>query len=1030
MFNRSCLWLGLVLALVAGCGSLTDIVNRLSGSKEQVEPVSTKLLMTAVPPPGVGASGTNNSLGTLKVTSGEMIIDTDTAVMMLDTDVYQGDVIKQDVPQTSAFSNYKGDPSVAVFNFDSMTIGPDVKITVRGKPMLALVSQGDATVSASLDISGGNGQASSGGAGRIGGGIGVTAAQYTYPSWGPFGNPFGQQSSPPKDPYSDYTPMGRGVGGSDFGGTAVGVGGGGFGGTGGNGGGLGSSTGGSHGGATYGDLAAMLEGGSGGGSGKGGGVLGCAGGGGAGGGTILIASNGKLTVSGTILSNGGNGANAGYTGYAGGGGGSGGGIVLCGKTLAVTGVLSACGGNSGQPITCSGSGGGGGGRMVLYVPTLNPAEVTLTGSFTAAGGSTAGGWPGQNGQAGTCDLLTDLLVVQQGQTFDSKTKGSLSLMCLASQVDAGGSWIVTNDQTVQTLVGGGQVTLSNSKLTLGDADASCEFSGILSGNGQMVKTGAGTLTLSGTSGNTCSGATTVAGGVLLLRKDSGVALAGDVTINSGTLRLGRAESIADTRSITVTNGLFDMRDLAETLAGLTIAAQGTTKVGTGRLTVGSLNGAGTLVGTGSELYVGGGTFQGTIGGEFTLVKTGSGTLSLQGNNCYTGQTMLTAGTLAAGSDAVLSDPQTPLVFSGGTLQVTGASWHSTAHPITWQGGGIDVAEGSNTFTISQALAGQGMLTKLGAGTLVLTGQNTYIGGTTVNRGTLRGPAGSLPGNIINNATLTFDQATDEMFAGNISGTGTLTKTGTSSLSLGGTNSYQGATSLQTGTLKAVGQGSLPAASAVTIANGANLELSADGTDYTVASAISGAGTLTKTGSGKVQLTGTLTYTGPTQVAAGTLTVPLSSLATSSAINILQDGCLETHGSTATNLSTSVGTIKADGGLTLGNAAAAGSYTFAGTLDVGSQIVYLCSADQVVLGKAALLSGGKLMVATGLKLDAGKPVSGHGQIRGDVDLGNGGTIHGDSSGSRIAIYGDVTGTGTLINVNVYGDVASTVTQTVQ
>ena len=236
--------------------------------------------------------------------------------------------------------------------------------------------------------------------------------------------------------------------------------------------------------------------------------------------------------------------------------------------------------------------------------------------------------------------------------------------------------------------------------------------------------------------------------------------------------------------------------------------------------------------------------------------------------------------------------------------------------------------------------------------------------------------------------------------------------------------------MQTGTLKAVGQGSLPAASAVGIASGANLELSANGTDYAVASAISGAGTLIKTGAGKVQLTGTLTYTGQTQVTAGTLTVPLASLATSSAINILQGGCLETHGSTAMNLSTSAGTLKADGVLTLGNATIVGSYTFAGTLDAGSQVVYLCSADQVVMGKAALLGGGKLMVATGLKLDAGKSITGHGQVRGDVDLGTGGTIHGDGSGSRISIYGDVTGTGTLINVNVYGDVGPNVTQTVQ
>ena len=736
MFKRLCLWFVLALPLIAGCTSLDELVNRLLGRTEQVSPMTMDKLMTVQPPQGIGASGNDATLGAVNITSGEVIIDTNSAVIMTDTDVYQGDVVKQDVPQTSAFSNYKGDPSVAVFHFDSLTIGPDVKVTIKGNAMLALLSKGDATVAASLDISGGNGQTGPGGAGRVGGGIGVSAAKYTYTSWGPFG----PSSSTPIEPYSDYTPMGRGVGGSEFSGNGIGAGGGGFGGAGGNGGAPGKSAGGSKGGATYGDLAAMLEGGSGGGSGEHssdwGGVINSAGGGGAGGGTILIASDARLTVNGSILANGGKGGDAGYTGHAGGGGGSGGGIVLCGKSLAVTGTLSARGGNSGQPRTCPGSGGGGGGRMVLYVPTVNPAEMTLTGSFTAAGGNTTGDWPGQNGQTGTCDLMSELLVIHKGQTFDSQAKNPLRLTCPASQVDAGGSWTVTNDQTVQTLVGAGQVVL-NSVLTLGDADASCEFSGVLGGNGQLVKTGTGTLTLSGASGNTCSGATTVAGGVLLLKKDSGVAIAGDVAINAGTLQLGHAESIADTRSVTVTKGLFDMQGFAETIAGLSIAASGQTKVGTGRLTTGSLNGAGSLAGTSSELYVGSGSFGGTISGGFTLVKTGSGTLTLQGNNTYTGQTVLTAGVLAAGSDSALGDPQTPLVFRGGTLQVTGASWHSTPRSITWQGGSIDVVETGNTFTISQALAGQGMLTKLGAGTLILTGRNTYTGGTTVNCGTLR-----------------------------------------------------------------------------------------------------------------------------------------------------------------------------------------------------------------------------------------------------------------------------------------------------
>ena len=53
------------------------------------------------------------------------------------------------------------------------------------------------------------------------------------------------------------------------------------------------------------------------------------------------------------------------------------------------------------------------------------------------------------------------------------------------------------------------------------------------------------------------------------------------------------------------------------------------------------------------------------------------------------------------------------------------------------GGGIDVSDAGTTLTLSGTAAGAGALTKNGAGTLVLSGTNTYTGGDTVNRGTLR-----------------------------------------------------------------------------------------------------------------------------------------------------------------------------------------------------------------------------------------------------------------------------------------------------
>ena len=69
------------------------------------------------------------------------------------------------------------------------------------------------------------------------------------------------------------------------------------------------------------------------------------------------------------------------------------------------------------------------------------------------------------------------------------------------------------------------------------------------------------------------------------------------------------------------------------------------------------------------------------------------------------------------------------------------------------------------------MSGTGSLTKSGAGTLILTGNNTYAGGTTVSAGTLQGDTTSLQGNILNNANVTFNQTTDGTYAGKMSGSG-------------------------------------------------------------------------------------------------------------------------------------------------------------------------------------------------------------------------------------------------------------------
>ncbi|WP_238200424.1 autotransporter-associated beta strand repeat-containing protein, partial [Methylobacterium tardum] len=110
---------------------------------------------------------------------------------------------------------------------------------------------------------------------------------------------------------------------------------------------------------------------------------------------------------------------------------------------------------------------------------------------------------------------------------------------------------------------------------------------------------------------------------------------------------------------------------------------------------------------------------------------------------------LAGGTLSVARDANLGAARGPLAFDGGTLQVTGTAFTATTRPITWSqnGGGLDIADPANTFTLAQALSGPGSLTKLGPGTLTLAGTNTYTGPTTLAAGTLLARGGQAIGDL-------------------------------------------------------------------------------------------------------------------------------------------------------------------------------------------------------------------------------------------------------------------------------------------
>ncbi|WP_201314939.1 autotransporter-associated beta strand repeat-containing protein [Dyella sp. EPa41] len=331
-----------------------------------------------------------------------------------------------------------------------------------------------------------------------------------------------------------------------------------------------------------------------------------------------------------------------------------------------------------------------------------------------------------------------------------------------------------------------------------------------------------------------------------------------------------------------------------------------------------------------------------------LNKTGAGTLVLNGVNAYTQGTMLTAGTLSVGSDASLGANGTAIDFEGGMLRVTGTTYTSTNRAIIFgaAGGGFDIADATNTFTVNDSLSGTGSLVKLGAGTLVLAGANSYTGGTTINAGTLRGDTASLQGNITNNALLQFEQTVNGTYSGSLSGTGALVKAGTGTLVLTGANSYTGGTTISAGTLQGdttslVGD----------ITNNAALVFN-QSTDGSFSGGISGNGSVTKLGTGTVTLAGANSYTGGTTIAAGAIQGTTTSL----------QGAITNNASLIFNQATDgvfTGAISGSGSLTksgAGNVTLSGANTYAGgtTISGGTLQGDTTSLQGAITDNAALV----------------------------------------------------------------------------
>ncbi|WNJ88252.1 autotransporter domain-containing protein [Bosea sp. 685] len=548
-------------------------------------------------------------------------------------------------------------------------------------------------------------------------------------------------------------------------------------------------------------------GGGNGGFGGGSGELGALGGGGGGGG---IESAGR-------------GGGGGGSIASGGGGGGGVGHVVTSDMTLVVGGSSTGGRGGGVGGDGSGGGGGGGGGVLL------DGIATLTNQGTIAGGA-----GDQGGGGGGGALMTGAGTVVNEGAIRGGTGG---IGKYSDSTDgAGGIGIAAIGGA--TVINSGVIAGGFSRNSNGVQAAAISFMGganrlelwngsVISGN--VVSAGGDTLVLGGT-------------------VDSGFNL-GQIGAAAQYQGFSFFEKTgASTWTLTGT-GAQNWWVAAGALIGNTASLSGNLSFA---------NGAGTRGVVFDQASAG--TYAGTITGDGSVTKTGAGTLTLTGTNDYTGGTTIAGGTLSVGADANLGDASGALTFNGGMLQVTGTGFTSTARTINWgaQGGGFDIANQANTFTVSQGLGGSGGLTKLGAGMLTLTGANSYSGGTTISAGTLQigagGTSGSLTGDVVSNGTLAFNRSDRLAFTGAISGTGTLRQEGSGTTVLSGVNTYTGATLVNAGTLAV--NGSIATSSSVTVAAGATL-----GGTGTVGNTIIAGGTLSPGNSiGTLGVQGNLSFT--------------------------------------------------------------------------------------------------------------------------------------------------------------------------
>jgi len=439
----------------------------------------------------------------------------------------------------------------------------------------------------------------------------------------------------------------------------------------------------------------------------------------------------------------------------------------------------------------------GGGITSSKAVTLNAGG----GTFLADSGTTSTLSGSINGVGSLTKNGTGTLILTGANTYSGDTNVALGTLQAGSStaLSANSAFSVISlldlhgfNNTIGSLSGTG-VVINNggspATLTVGGNNTNTTFSGSLTDGSNSLaftKTGLGVMILAG--GNTYTGGTTINAGTLEIGNGgTSGSIAGNINDNA-TVAFNRSDSVTFGGVISGTGALVQMGSGTLTLTAdnsyggsTTINTGSTLQLGNGGTTgsiVGNVTDNGTLALNRSDTV----TFGGVVSGAGNLVQLGTGTTILTGNNTYTGSTKINAGTLQIGN--------------GGT---SGSIAGNVSDNATF------AFNRSDSITFGGVISGTGALVQMGSGTLTLTADNSYGGGTTINTGsTLQlgngGTTGSIVGNVTDNGSLKFNRSDNVTFNAIISGSGNLAQNGSGTTILGGANTYSGGTIINNGTL--------------------------------------------------------------------------------------------------------------------------------------------------------------------------------------------------------------------------------------